>query len=448
MSDMDQRLKRALDEHTEGVRVVADLADRAIARDRSNRRRELGVAALAAGLVLAVAVPVGWGALRPTGARPLPVGPSQSTTAPTGRPSPMSTPTSGRPTTVPTPTAIPTVTADGAPAPGTLRPATGDPTDTTTVPFYVDRTIHDGSTQIHLQSKGQSGTLARLAGGHWLLTGEQTMSTLLVDSTGAGVGPGSPLVGTATVADDGSLFVLQDRGTLRAYDSSGTLVDTLSATTCDCTPEGVSDAESPGYDAIGIIGSVVYANRGFTGKSVAWDVSSGSRRPVDGPLELVNAARGTALVPVAQEAGSDQTCKELRDLASGRTIWRLCGPLVFRSFSTNGDYLLATGEMDGLAESQLNPDRTFRYGGLVVVRTSDAAIVLEGSGDVTTGNGSPVTYRMGSDDRVTVQVRGATGKRSLQVCALDGRCAVVAPEHERDNPDIPEGDDPYFLADN
>ena len=72
---------------------------------------------------------------------------------------------------------------------------------------------------------------------------------------------------------------------MRAYDSSGTLVDTLSATTCDCTPEGVSDAESPGYDAIGIIGSVVYANRGFTGKSVAWDVSSGSRRPVDGPLE-------------------------------------------------------------------------------------------------------------------------------------------------------------------
>jgi len=444
MSDMDQRLKQALSEHTEGVRVVGDLADRAITRDRSNRRRELGGAALAAGLVLAIAVPVGWSAMRPTGERPLPVGPTQSTTAPTGRPSP----TSSRATTAPTPTAMPTVTADGAPAAATLRPATGDPTDGTTVPYYVDRTIHDRSTQIHIQGKGQKGTLARLAGGHWLMTGEQTMSTLLVDSTGAGVGPGVPLVGTATVADDGSFFVLQDRGTLRAYDSSGTLVDTLSATTCDCTPEGVSDTESPGYDAIGIIGSVVYANRGFTGKSVAWDVSSRARRPVDGPLELVNAARGTAVVPVAPKAGSEQSCKELRDLTSGRTIWRLCGPLVFRSFSTNGDYLLATGEMDGLAESQLNPDRTFRYGGLVVVRTSDATIVLEGSGDVTTGAGSPVSYRMGSDDRVTVQIRGVTGKRSLQVCALDGRCAVVAPEHERDNPDIPEGDDPYFLADN
>ena len=444
MSDMDQRLKQALSEHTEGVRVVGDLADRAITRDRSNRRRELGGAALAAGLVLAIAVPVGWSAMRPTGERPLPVGPTQSTTAPTGRPSP----TSSRATTAPTPTAMPTVTADGAPAAASPRPATGDPTDGTTVPYYVDRTIHDRSTQIHIQGKGQKGTLARLAGGHWLMTGEQTMSTLLVDSTGAGVGPGVPLVGTATVADDGSFFVLQDRGTLRAYDSSGTLVDTLSATTCDCTPEGVSDTESPGYDAIGIIGSVVYANRGFTGKSVAWDVSSRARRPVDGPLELVNAARGTAVVPVAQKAGSDQSCKELRDLTSGRTIWRLCGPLVFRSFSTNGDYLLATGEMDGLAESQLNPDRTFRYGGLVVVRTSDATIVLEGSGDVTTGAGSPVSYRMGSDDRVTVQIRGVTGKRSLQVCPLDGRCAVVAPEHERDNPDIPEGDDPYFLADN
>ena len=99
----------------------------------------------------------------------------------------------------------------------------------------------------------------------------------------------------------------------------------------------MSDADSPGYDAVGIIGSVVYANRGFTGQAVAWDVGTGIRRPVAGSLELVDAARGTALVPVAQKKGSKETCTELRELSSGRVLWRLCGPLVFRSFSTNAE---------------------------------------------------------------------------------------------------------------
>lgn len=443
MSDMDQQLRRALDERTEGVRIVADLADRAIARDRSNRRRELGVAALAAGLVLAVAVPVGWGALRPSTVRPLPIGPSQSTTTPTGGASvPTNTP---RTTSRTTPTAIPTLTADGAPAPTTVRFASGAPTATSEIPYLLDGVIHDGTAEKEVGNQASGGYLARLAGGRWLVAQRETGEFRVLQPLGLPtVSVGS---GKATVSTDGTLIVVETRGTLRAYDASGTRVRALAAATCDCAPEGASSADTPGYDAIGIVGSVVYANRGFTGEAVAWDVVTGERRSVKGSVQLVNATQGTALVALPQRRGSDQTCTELRGLASGRTLWRLCGPLVFRSFSADGDYLLATGYSDGLPDSQLNPDRTFRYGGLVVVRTKDGAIILEG-GTEPGGAGSPVTYRMGRDDSITVQVGSTTGQRNLQKCTLGGACEVVAPSRGRDNQDIPEGDDPYYLSTN
>jgi hypothetical protein len=442
MNPIDPGLKQVLDERGEGVRVVADLAERAIARDRSNRRRELGGTALVAGLVLAVAVPVGWSAVRPTGDRPLPVGPSASTTAPTGRPS---APT-GSASSAPTPTSIPTLTADGAPAPVMVRFATGGPTGTTTVPYVADGVIYDGTRQVALTGKLTGGSLARLGGGGWLVAQGETGVYYVVDSTGANT---VRLDGeSSTVNADGSVFVIESRGSLTAYDAAGARIGRLDATTCDCTPDGVSDAESPGYDAVGIVGPVVYASRGFTGSSVAWDVATGTRRAVAGSPTLVDAARGTALVGVAPRPGSKQVCNELTDLTSGRTIWRLCGPLVFRAFSTDGAYLLATGSIDGLDDSQLGPDRTFRYGGLVVVRTSDGAVVMEdGSSSAPGGGASPVSYRMGGDGTVTVQVGATTGDRSLQRCTLDGECIVVAPGRARDT-DIPEGEDPYFLADN
>lgn len=438
MSDMDQRLKRALDEHTEGVRVVADLADRAIARDRSNRRRELGVAALAAGLVLAVAVPVGWGALRPTGARPLPVGPSQTTTAPTGRPSP----TAPRTTTA-TPTAIPTLTASGAPAPVTARFTTGPVTATPSAPYVVDGVIHDGTKTLRVQPAGRWGALAQLEGGRWLLTDADSLVTTVVDDQGAFI---FEITGTTRVSQYGTLIASSDvKGNLHAYASWGDELGSLAAATCACSGNG--GGMFPGYEVIGVVGRTVYANRGDADSSVAWDLTTDQTRQLPFRLDVVDPAQGTTVVSVAQEGSSASPCHELRDLLTGAKRWRLCGPLVFRSFSTNGAYLLATGLIDGLDGSQLNPDRSFRYGGLVVVRTSDAAIVLEGSGDATTGNGSPVTYRMGDDGTITVQVGEAAGARNLQRCTLDGACEVVAPALPRSS-DIPEGDDPYFLSTN
>ncbi|WP_076262959.1 hypothetical protein [Intrasporangium flavum] len=348
---------------------------------------------------------------------------------------PVTPPPSTAPTPAPTPT--PTLTADGSPAPADLRPATGDPTATTEIPYLVDGVIHDGSRTLTVGRSISGGSLWDLPGGRWLVAqGETGVVRVLQPLDLATV----RLRGdTVTVAGDGNLIVVETRGTLRAYEAGGILIRTLPASACDC---------AAGFEAVGVIDRVVYANRGSGGDAVAWDVLDGNITPVPHRLALVDAATGTALVAPDPNTPSARTCNALVDLASDRTLWRLCGPLLFRSFSADGRYLLATGEIDGLADSELNPDRTFRYGGLVVVRTSDAAVVLEGRGDPATGIDSPVSYRMGSDGTVTVQVGAAAGSRALQRCNLNGVCQVVAPARPRDQVDIPEGEDPYFLAGN
>jgi hypothetical protein len=182
---------------------------------------------------------------------------------------------------------------------------------------------------------------------------------------------------------------------------------------------------------------------------VAWDVRTNQTRRLPFRLQVVDASQETAVVSVEQQGSSASQCHELRDLLTGATRWRLCGPLVFRSFSTNGAYLLATGYIDGLDTSQLNPDRSFRYGGLVVVRATDGAVVLEAGGDAAGSAGAPVSYRMGEDETITVQVGEATGERNLQRCTLSsGDCVVVAPSRPREIADIPEGEDPYTLSSN
>ena len=441
MNPIDRSLREMLEERGESVHVVGNLADRAIERDRANRRRQVTGAALGAGLVLAVAVPIGWSAMGTTD-RQIPVGPSQSTTVPTP---PASTPSRAA-TSAPAPTSIPTITADGASALANLRTATGEVTGGTAIAYQIDNVIHNGTQTIELPGKAQAGRLARLAGGGWLVAGDQTFKVLVLD------GDGKTLVelnGRPVVADDGTLFALSDLdGNLHAYDSRGKRLGDLDASTCACPVEGAGAAGNPGYEAVGIIGATVYATRGFTGDSVAWDVDTGRTRPIDGFLALVNARQRTALVTPDPNAASRSYCQELRELDTGETRWRLCGPIIFRSFSSDGSHLLGSGIIDGLDHSQLNPDGTFRYGGLVVVRTEDAAIVLEGRGDSTTGAGSPVDYRMGADGSITVEVGGVTGQRNLQVCSLDGACELVAPDRPRLYPDIPGTVDPYFLSDN
>ncbi|WP_323095497.1 hypothetical protein [Intrasporangium sp. YIM S08009] len=440
MSHFDPELKDVLERRSEGVHVVADLAERAIRRDAQLRRRRAAAVGVAAAFVLAVGVPVGWAALGPTPDRTVPVAPS--TTRPTDLPTP-SVPVMPPTSTSPTPTSTPTLTADGSPAPANLRPATGDPTAATDIPYLAGGVIHDGTKEHPLGSSVSRDYLATLPGGRWLVqrakTGDyQVLQPLDLPTMQLGSGK-------ATVAADGQLIVIERLGTLRVYDGSGTWVRTLPASACDCAVSG-SGGSSPGFEAVGVIDGVVYANRGFRGDAVAWDILDNDVRPVKHRLALVDAATGTALVAPDPNKPSTRTCHDLVDLASDRTRWRLCGPLLFRSFSADGQYLLATGEIDGLDDSQLNPDRSFTYGGLVVVRTSDASVVLEGRGDVATGVGSPVSYRMGADGTITVQVGSTGGTRSLQRCTLDGSCEVVGRARPRDQVDIPEGDDPYVIS--
>jgi hypothetical protein len=349
----------------------------------------------------------------------------------------------GAPSTAPTPTSIPTLTADGAPAPVTARFATGPVTTTPSTPYVLGGVIHDGTKTLRVQPTGRWGALSRLEGGRWLLTDADSLATTVVDDQGALV---FEITGTTRISRYGSLIASSDfKGNLHAYAPGGDELGSLASATCACSGDGGTGL---GYELVGVVGHTVYANRGNAAGSVAWDVKTNQTRRLPFRLDVVDAAQETAIVSVGQEGSSASPCHELRDLLTGAKRWRLCGPLVFRSFSSNGAYLLASGYIDGLDKSQLNPDGTFRYGGLVVVRTTDGAVVLEAGGDAAGSGGAPVSYRMGDDETITVQVGAASGERSLQRCALtSGDCVVVAPSRGRDA-DIPEGEDPYILSSN
>ncbi|NUQ32677.1 MAG: hypothetical protein HOP99_07670, partial [Dermatophilaceae bacterium] len=154
MSHFDPELKDALDRRSEGVRVVGDLAERAIARDRSNRRRELGATVLGAGLVLAFAMPVA--SLHRAQGTTIPAGPMQTTTSttaptPTGTTNGSTVPSSTTPAAgSATPTTIPTLRPTGAPDAASLRPASGPVTGTTDIGYVVDGTYHRGAASIRL----------------------------------------------------------------------------------------------------------------------------------------------------------------------------------------------------------------------------------------------------------------------------------------------------------
>ncbi|MEW1952163.1 hypothetical protein [Terrabacter sp. NPDC080008] len=447
MSDVDPNLKDVLGDRAARVRVVSNLAERAIERDRSNRRRELGVGALAAGLVLAVAVPVGWAAIGSEGGRALPAGPTVSTSVPT----PVRTgvaptdPNSTNPTatTRPTPTSIPTLTPDGSAPVRPFRPATGGVTGTTAVPYVVDGVIHDGPRTVKVPAKFQTGQLARVAGGRWLVTGTVTLVSYLLDASGTSM---KRLDGTPKVSSDGTVIVVgDDRGGLAAYDAEGRQIATLGAKACQCAGTGAQ--YSPGLVPVGIVGSTVYAQRGSLGSSLSWDVGTGKTQRIAGHITAVDAAQRTAVIAPDPNTAPKDYCNELRDLDTGLTRWRLCAPILIRSFSSDGSYLLGTGTIDGIDPSQLSADgKRFRYGTLVVVRTSDAALVLQGGTDPS-GKGSPSTYRLGGDSALTAQVAVTPSQRNLQRCTLDGVCEVVAPARPR-NTDIPDADEPYVLSSN
>jgi hypothetical protein len=137
-------------------------------------------------------------------------------------------------------------------------------------------------------------------------------------------------------------------------------------------------------------------------------------------------------------ADGSKSCTMLLDLASGREVWRLCGPLQVLGFSDDGRYVLANGHVDGYRE--------WLFGSLVVVRASDGAIVLQAGGPAV-GADEVVGARMGADEQLTVQVWNGT-RRDLQRCGLDGHCEVVGAARPLPNPDVPDALGPYVISDN
>ena len=429
MSHFDPELKSALDRQSEGVRVVADLAERAIARDRSNRRRELGAAVLGAGLVLAVAVPVAVGSLHRDQGTTVPAGPTQTTTSPTtGSPAPSSTAsTATAPTAPASPTSIPTLRPTGAPGATALRPADGPATATTDAGYVVDGTYHRGATTIRLPQELRSTPWVGRLGDGLLVSGPDGYT--VVDAAGRKGAVIATSQQSPRISDDGANVLANDPdGTLVYADSAGTRLATLA-------PRSKTEA---GYYPAGLVGTTAYASRPGTGSSIAWDVETGAVRPVKGELVDVSATarKGLSSVGGAVAADGSKSCTMLLDLAAGREVWRLCGPLQMLGFSDDGRYVLANGHVDGY--------RDWRFGSLVVIRADDGAIVLQAGGPAA-GADEIVDARMGSDQQLTVQVTNGA-RRALQRCGLDGACEVVGASRPLPNPDVPDEPGPYLVA--
>lgn len=444
MSDIDPELKAVLAERGEGVHVVAGLAERAIGRDRSNRHRELGVAALGAGLVLAVAVPLTWSAASPTGSRPLPVGPSQSTTPPTTLPTTLPSPSPsmpGRTPTAPTsPTAIPTLRSTGSPSAAGLQPATGPVTGTTDVGFVVDGVYREGQRQTKLSAPFQRPDQVSALGDGLLVTAGDRAA--VVGADGRTVRDLPSLQGPIIVAADRSHGLVTDQaGNLLYLDSRGKEVARLAA----------AQGGAAGWRAAGLVGDTAYAVNSDQTSSVAWDVRSARTAMLKGAIGPIDFTGRRAIVTTGGSSPGQPGfgCQQLVDLTTGRTIWNLCGPLTFSSFSRDASYLLGYVATDGpLSQNFADTNGKLPYEQFVVAQADDGQVVLQGGGDGTAATGSVQSARFGADGSFTAQIGAVDQQRDLQRCRLDGRCEVVGAPGPSWTPDIPGSAGPYLIAEN
>jgi hypothetical protein len=430
MNPTDPRLQELLEQRSHGVRVaVDDLAERAIARDRSRHRHQVGTVLAVMVAVVAVLVPFGRRELGHGVRPPVPAGPSHS----------MSPPPSGPSSAGPS-SAAPTITATGAPGARALTPAAGEVTGSTDGAYLLDGVFHDGARTVKLPaSLGQPASVARLADGARVVV-LPVGGAVVLDSSGASISE-LPEGVRVVVAEDLTHFASVDAsGTLTYHDALGGAVRSLPGSTCDC-----SEGEAVGtYDLAGLAGTTVYASRGATGSSVAWDAATGARRTVAGEVILVHGPRQVALVrPVGR---GDDHCYELRELDTGHTRWALCGPLLIQSFSHDGQHLVGTGIIDALPPTMLGPDGTFPYGSVVVLRAADASVILQGGDPQGPGPWPGVAAMLGDD--LTLTVRLTSGSHTLQRCTLAGECSVVGPARPPLHPDDPELGGPYLLSDN
>lgn len=443
MNDIDPRLKATLDERGQGVRVVSDLAERAIARNRSNRRRELGVAALGAGLVLAVAVPLTWSVVGTTRSSPLPIGPTQPTTSATALPTPPPSTPVRRPlatSKATRPTAIPTLRSTGSPRAADLKPATGPATGTTDVGYVVDGVYREGSRTIMLPTPFRRPDRVAALGQSLLITAGARAA--VVGPDGQAVRDLPSLRGPVSIAADRShALVTDEAGNLLYLDRSGKEVNRLSA----------AQAGASGWQTVGLVSETAYALFSDQTRSVAWNVRSGGTTTFMGAIGPIDDANARAIVSPSGSSPGDPGygCQRLVDLPSRRAVWNLCGPLSFTSFSPDGSHLLGYGVTDGpLGKAFAGADGKPNYQQFVVARVDDGQVVLQGGGDGSQATGSVLSGRFAADGWITALVTAANQQRALQRCDLEGQCEVVGEAGTSWVPDIPESAGPYLLSEN
>ena len=434
MNSPDPRLKDLLDERGQGVHVTGDLAERAIARDRANRRRQLTTAVAAGALAVAVAVPIGWNLI---GSNRIQVPANPSPTVVSTGPVPTPSLTTGSPK----PQTTPTMTARGADGSVIVNPTGGRVTGSSPIAYLVDGEFRDGSRTVRLPDVGTATFVARVADGGILVGGQVDFQSVLFvfDADGTEINR-LAAVSRAVVSDDGSHFLASNEaGDLGYYDVTGKQLNHLSSESCDCSVDGAPG----GYEAVGLIGTTAYAaERNNQFASVTWDVTGTTTTDVDARITAVNAARQIGLVTPSGLKESEQQCQELWDLRTLRPVWRLCHPLRITTFSGDGSYLLAHGHVDGLGHEWTKPDGTFFYEPVVVIRTDDAAVVLQ----VASGQSFAMD---GSSGKVTVQHSAGQDKSVLSTCTLEGSCEVVAPAvSPNPGPYDPSDLPPYVLSDN
>ncbi len=370
-------------------------------------------------------------------------GPSQSTTPPTTRPSPSpstSPSTSGRTPTSPTsPTAIPTLRSTGSPSAAGLAPATGPATGTTDVGFVVDGVYREGQRRTKLSAPfRRPDRVAALGEGLLLSAGDRAV---IVDAAGRTVRDLPSLRGPLAVAADRSHGLVTDQaGNLLYLDSRGRQVARLAA----------AKGGAAGWQVAGLVGDTAYAVGSDQTSSIEWDLPSGRTTTITGAIGPIDTGGRRAIVTAGLSPGQPgYGCQRLVDLTSRRTVWNLCGPLWFTSFSPDGAHLLGQGFSDGQPPELSNgPTGKPLYQQFVVAQADNGRVVLQGGGDGSQATGSVTSARFGADGSITAQVTAADQQFDLQRCRIDGQCEVVGAAGPSSQPDVPEAAGPYLLAEN
>lgn len=391
MSPSETELRESLRVEADRIDAVGDFAAAAITleRRRGRRRQATIVGAVVAVVAAAVVVPVlvhgGRGVTRvpvPASSSGQPSGSSASSGA--GLP----TSTASEPTALP-----PLVRADA---------------------YVLDDVIHVGGREIQLGKNTQVENLAVLSNGGFVLqshlnVGASSSDMQLLSPDGQTVKKLGPS-GFYAVSPDGTRVLAQDgsSNTITVLDPDGTVLGKR--------PNG-------GYP-VAVVGDHAYLQGDGSTSSLDWNYVTDETRKLPAHVAAISADRARAALQWVRPSNTNEDfCWSVVDLTSlaPTTLIERCGvaqnPELFQptAFPSDGTYLVGTNYVDG-----------GDWYSAAVVRVSDGAMVLGGSGDRLVAGWA---WRLDGD--AVVISRNPTAPKpeqnTLQRCTLDLKCTELAP---------------------